>query len=182
MVPIANQLFGFDPQLRFDITFLVSRKTKIWNLRKIELSALQNRIRVQEMTLEPNPKSWLAIDIIPLGISLGFIRGALRKKQEGAQIQEAFKLKNVWLSSSELSRRRNCVFSSQFRHVPLEFTGLCQSPSRASRRARSRKMRNRNPKERWSPFRDFIFNLTFRFWTIQSVVGLLKTRGVQNQW
>ena len=85
------------------------------------------------MTLGRNPKSWLAIDIIPLGISLGFIREALRKKQEGAQIQEAFKLKNVWLSSSELSRRGSSVFSSQFRHSPLEFTVLCQSPSRASR-------------------------------------------------
>ena len=66
------------------------------------------------MTLGRNPKSWLAIDIIPLGISLGFIREALRKKQEGAQIQEASKFKNIWSLSSEVSNRETLSFLHNF--------------------------------------------------------------------
>ena len=84
----------------------------------MEFSALHGRIRVQELIREPNPKSWLTIDVIPLGISLGFIGEGLRKQQEGAQIQEAFELKNLWLSSPEMSNRRNSIFSSQFRANP----------------------------------------------------------------
>ena len=80
----------------------------------MEFSALHGRIRVQELIREPNPKSWLTIDVIPLGISPGFIGEGLKKKQEGAQIQEAFKLKNIWLLSSEVSNRETLSFPHDF--------------------------------------------------------------------
>ena len=76
------------------------------------------RNRHQQGALELIPERWAAIHTIPLGISLGFIGEGLRKQQEGAQIQEAFQLKNLWLSSPEMSNRRNSICSPQFRAIP----------------------------------------------------------------
>ena len=123
------------------------------------------------MTLGRNPKSWLAIDIIPLGISLGFIREALRKKQEGAQIQEASKLKNIWLLSSEVSNRETLSFLHNFWsvswicrfHESLSCASRVTSIQGRSEIARIRTDRRPSIKASWSLFRGFTVNRAFKF-------------------